>query len=98
MTSKKDQAQYWAHQDKPYRFVSVSAFAEAFRSHLLGQRVKQELAIPYDKSRSHPAALATRKYGVGKKEILKACADRELLLMKRNSFVTIFKLFQVCVA
>ncbi|KAK8989859.1 hypothetical protein V6N11_064273 [Hibiscus sabdariffa] len=38
-----------------------------------------------------------RKYGVGKKELLKACISREYLLMKRNSFVYIFKLIQLTI-
>lgn len=54
-----------------------------------------DLATPYDKSKSHPAALASKIYGVGKKELLKACTSREILLMKRKSFVYIFKLSQV---
>ncbi|KAK8936591.1 Pleiotropic drug resistance protein 3 [Platanthera zijinensis] len=45
----------------------------------------------------HPAALTTSKYGVSKKEVLKACISRELLLMKRNSFVYAFRAFQLVV-
>ncbi|XP_024979136.1 pleiotropic drug resistance protein 1-like [Cynara cardunculus var. scolymus] len=47
--------------------------------------------------RSHPAALTTEKYGLSKKELLKACTDREILLMRRNSFVYIFKLSQLLI-
>lgn len=54
-----------------------------------------DLAKPYEKSRSHPAALTTEKYGISNKELLKALVAREILLMKRNSFVYIFKSFQV---
>ncbi|KAK4481011.1 hypothetical protein RD792_011879 [Penstemon davidsonii] len=95
VTSKKDQGQYWAHKDKPYQFVPSSEFAEAFQSYAVGRRLGDELATPYDKSKSHPAALTTKKYGVGEKELLKACSDREYLLMKRNSFVFFFKIFQL---
>ncbi|PIN21135.1 Pleiotropic drug resistance proteins (PDR1-15), ABC superfamily [Handroanthus impetiginosus] len=97
VTSKKDQQQYWANNDKPYRFVTVTEFTEAFKLFHVGQRLMAELAIPFDKRKSHPAALRTKDYGVNKKELLKACASRELLLMKRNSFVYIFKLFQLAV-
>ncbi|KAH1203461.1 Pleiotropic drug resistance protein 1 [Glycine max] len=55
----------------------------------------QELANPFDKSKCHPYALTTKNYGVKKKELLKACASREFLLMKRNSFVYIFKATQL---
>ncbi|KAL0354748.1 UNVERIFIED_CONTAM: Pleiotropic drug resistance protein 1 [Sesamum radiatum] len=50
---------------------------------------------PY--SKSHPAALATAKYGVSQKKLLKACATRELLLVKRNSFVYLFRIFRLSV-
>ena len=56
-----------------------------------------ELATPFDKAKSHPAALKTERYGVRKKEFLDACISREYLLMKRNSFVYIFKLTQVSI-
>ncbi|KAL0284493.1 UNVERIFIED_CONTAM: Pleiotropic drug resistance protein 1 [Sesamum angustifolium] len=97
VTSKKDQKQYWANKDEPYRFIPVSEFAEAFQSFAFGRKLGDELAIPFDKSKSHPAALTKQKYGLGDKELLKACTDRELLLMKRNSFVFYFKIFQLTV-
>nr|AUB45106.1 ABA transporter [Camptotheca acuminata] len=95
VTSKKDQKQYWARRDEPYDFVTVREFAEAFQSFHVGRKVGDELATPFDKTKSHPAALTTKQYGVGKGELLKACTARELLLMKRNSFVYIFKLIQL---
>ncbi|KAL1552517.1 transcription factor [Salvia divinorum] len=97
VTSKKDQQQYWARRDQPYRYIPVKEFADAFKSSVGGRRLSEELSVPYDKSKSHPAALTTEKFGLGKKELLKACSDREYLLMKRNSFVYFFKLFQITV-
>ena len=84
-------------RDMPYRFVTAKEFAEAYQSFHVGRKLATDLATPYDKSKSHPAALTTEKYGLNKKELLKACTDREILLMKRNSFVYFFKLFQVSV-
>ena len=81
----------------PYRFVTAKEFAEAYQSFHVGRKLATDLATPYDKSKSHPAALTTEKYGLNKKELLKACTDREILLMKRNSFVYFFKLFQVSI-
>ncbi|XP_022148619.1 pleiotropic drug resistance protein 1-like [Momordica charantia] len=95
VTSRKDQEQYWANRDEPYSFISVEEFSEAFQSFHVGKKLGDELATPFDKSKSHPAALTTKKYGASKKELLKACISRELLLMKRNSFVYIFKLTQL---
>jgi len=95
VTSKKDQWQYWARKDEPYSFVTVKDFAESFQLFHIGQKLGEELATPFDKSKCHPNALTTKKYGVNKKELLRACASREFLLMKRNSFVYIFKVTQV---
>uniref|UniRef100_A0A2P2K9X4 Uncharacterized protein MANES_04G106100 n=2 Tax=Rhizophora mucronata TaxID=61149 RepID=A0A2P2K9X4_RHIMU len=95
VTSKKDQKQYWVHKHRPYQFVTVKEFSEAFKSFKVGQRLRDEISTPFDKTKSHPAALATKEYGVGKMDLLKACFSRECLLMKRNSFVYIFKLFQL---
>ncbi|XAR69346.1 Sulfate-transporting ATPase [Bertholletia excelsa] len=97
VTSRKDQEQYWARRDEPYSFVSVKEFAEALRSFHVGRKLGDELAVPFDKAKSHPAALTTNKYGVSQKELLKALISRELLLMKRNSFVYIFKMFQLII-
>ncbi|MQM06015.1 hypothetical protein Taro_038834 [Colocasia esculenta] len=97
VTSRKDQEQYWARKDEPYRYISVNEFSEAFMSFHVGQNLGDELSIPFDRSRNHPAALATSKFGVSTKELLKACISREWLLMKRNSFVYIFKVVQLII-
>uniref|UniRef100_A0A453GL75 ABC transporter domain-containing protein n=1 Tax=Aegilops tauschii subsp. strangulata TaxID=200361 RepID=A0A453GL75_AEGTS len=95
VTSRKDQRQYWIHSDETYRYVAVKNFAEAFQSFHVGQAIRSELSVPFDKSRSHPAALKTSKYGASMKELLKANINREMLLMRRNSFVYIFKATQL---
>ncbi|KAF3450816.1 hypothetical protein FNV43_RR06905 [Rhamnella rubrinervis] len=97
VTSRKDQEQYWVRKDVPYRFVTVKEFAEAFQSFHVGRKLGDELATPFDKSKSHPAALTTKNYGINKEELLRACSSREFLLMKRNSFVYFFKLAQLSV-
>ncbi|XP_057852200.1 pleiotropic drug resistance protein 1 [Cryptomeria japonica] len=95
VTSRKDQEQYWVRKGEVYHYVSVKEFADAFQSFKVGEELYSQLAIPYDKSKSHPGALTTEEYGLGKKELFKACIDREILLMKRSSFIYIFKLFQI---
>ncbi|KAF8696864.1 hypothetical protein HU200_036503 [Digitaria exilis] len=62
VTSKKDQKQYWARHDEPYRFVPVKEFATAFKSFHTGRAISNELAVPFDKSKSHPAALTTTRF------------------------------------
>lgn len=95
MTSKKDQRQYWYDYDRPYRYVPVVKFAEAFHLFRVGKRLSGELAHPYNRLQNHPAALSTSNYGVKRFELLKVNFSWQLLLMKRNSFVYIFKFIQV---
>ncbi|RXH76246.1 hypothetical protein DVH24_019134 [Malus domestica] len=97
VTSKKDQEQYWLKKSQPYRYISVPEFVEAFSSFRSGQQLAADLRVPYDKSRAHPAALITEKYGISNWELFKACFSREWLLMKRNSFVYIFKTTQITI-
>ncbi|KAK5830951.1 hypothetical protein PVK06_014746 [Gossypium arboreum] len=97
VTSRKDQRQYWNQTDKAYSFVTVEEFAVAFQSFHVGKRLQDDLATPFDKNRSDPTLLTTKNYGVNKRELLKACFSKELSLMKRNSFIYIFKLIQLVV-
>ncbi|GMP88570.1 hypothetical protein CsSME_00040509 [Camellia sinensis var. sinensis] len=97
VTSKKDQEQYWFKKNQPYRYISVNDFAQAFNSFHIGQQMTEELRIPYDQSKAHPAALVTESYGISNRELFKACLSREWLLMKRNSFTYIFKTTQITI-
>nr|AOF42830.1 ABCG/PDR subfamily ABC transporter [Petunia x hybrida] len=96
VTSKKDQQQYWARRDEPYRFITSKEFAEAYQSFHVGRKQLDELGAHLTEQ-SHPAALSNQKYGIGKKQLLKVCTEREYLLMKRNSFLFIFKFFQLLI-
>ncbi|XP_072994199.1 pleiotropic drug resistance protein 3-like isoform X2 [Typha latifolia] len=95
--SKKDQEQYWVRQRGNYSYISVDQFAEMFKSHNIGQRLNEDLSKPYDKSQCHKDALSFSLYSLPKWEIFKACMARELLLMKRNSFVYISKATQIAI-
>lgn len=97
VTSKKDQGQYWFRKNQPYRYVSVDKFAHAFSSFHVGQQLVSDLRVPYDKSNTHPAALVKDKYGISNWELFRACFSREWLLMKRSSFVFIFKTTQITI-
>ncbi|KAJ0755525.1 putative ABC-type sulfate transporter [Helianthus annuus] len=94
VTSRKDQEQYWANRSMSYRYIPVSEFVQRFKSFHIGEKLKNELAIPYDKNQSHKAALVFKKYLVSKRDLLKASWDKEWLLLKRNAFVYIFKSVQ----
>ncbi|XP_016442240.1 ABC transporter G family member 32 isoform X2 [Nicotiana tabacum] len=95
VVSKKDQEQYWAVSHRPYRYIPVTKFAEAFRSYRTGKNLSEELNIPFDRRYNHPAALSTSKYGAKRMELLMTSFDWQLLLMKRNSFIYIFKFIQL---
>ncbi|CDY63360.1 BnaC07g50020D [Brassica napus] len=89
--SRKDQEQYWCHIDKPYCYVSIDSFIERFKKSELGLQQQEELSKTHDKSQAQKDALCSRKYSLSNWEMLKACSRREFLLMKRNSFVYVFK-------
>ncbi|KAL0738242.1 hypothetical protein Bca4012_014452 [Brassica carinata] len=89
--SRKDQEQYWCHIDKPYCYVSIDSFIERFKKSELGLQQQEELSKAHDKSQAQKDAVCSRKYSLSNWDMLKACSRREFLLMKRNSFVYLFK-------
>ncbi|KAL6326623.1 hypothetical protein AAG906_009749 [Vitis piasezkii] len=93
----EDQEQYWFRKNEPYKYISVPEFVQHFNSFHIGQKLSDDLGIPYNKSRTQPAALVTEKYGISNWELFKACFAREWLLMKRNSFIYIFKTTQITI-
>nr|BAJ99663.1 predicted protein [Hordeum vulgare subsp. vulgare] len=97
VTSRKDQPQYWSRSDRRYQYVPVKEFARAFQAFHVGQSLSAELSRPFDRSQCHPASLTTSTYGASKTELLRACIEREWLLMKRNLFVYQFRAFQLLV-
>ncbi|EFJ05502.1 hypothetical protein SELMODRAFT_137082 [Selaginella moellendorffii] len=97
LTSQKDQAQYWWDETKPYEYVSVNDFVQLFKQSRAGELLAEEFSCPFDKERSHKAALEFSKYAIGGWDLFKVCFAREWLLVKRNSFIFIFKGVQICI-
>ncbi|XP_010273227.1 PREDICTED: ABC transporter G family member 39-like [Nelumbo nucifera] len=97
VTSRKDQEQYWYKKEQPYCYISVEEFSQAFRSFHVGKELFAEVSVPYDRSKGHPAALVRKDYGLPRKELFKACLNREILLMKRSAFIYIFRAIQIAV-
>ncbi|KAK8574737.1 hypothetical protein V6N12_062421 [Hibiscus sabdariffa] len=95
--SRKDQAQYWHHTERPYSYVPVDQLVKRFKEYHIGQNLDEELSKPFDKSQSHKDALSFKSYSLSKWEIFKACSMREILLMKRNSFTYVFKFVQLVI-
>ena len=61
----------------------------------MGEKLNEELSWPVDKSKYPKNALSFDTYSLSNWELLKACMAREWLLIKRNSFVHVFKSTQV---
>ncbi|CAL5199946.1 unnamed protein product [Lathyrus oleraceus] len=97
VTSRKDQQQYWSNRSTPYRYITVTEFANRFKNFHVGMHLMSEVSIKFDKSTGHRAALVFKKYTVPTIGLLKACWDKEWLLIKRNSFIYIFKTVQICI-
>ncbi|KAJ4721744.1 Pleiotropic drug resistance ABC transporter [Melia azedarach] len=97
VTSRKDQAQYWFNTELPYKYVSVDMFCKKFKESPLGKKRDEELSVPYEKSKGHRNAISFSVYSLSKWELFKACMSRELLLMKRNSHVYVFKTTQLLI-
>lgn len=95
VTSKKDQEQYWADKSELYRYISVTEFVIRFKVFHAGLQLENELLVPYEKDESHKKALVSTKYSIPKWVLLKTSFDKEWLLIKRNSFVYVFKAVQI---
>ncbi|KAL4029284.1 ABC transporter G family member 32 [Cucumis melo var. makuwa] len=93
--SKKDQEQYWSVPDRPYQFIPAAKFAKAFRLYHVGKNLSEELEVPFDRRYNHPASLSSSQYGVKRRELLKTSFSLLRLLMKRNSFIYVFKFVQL---
>ncbi|RZC48744.1 hypothetical protein C5167_017175 [Papaver somniferum] len=93
--SRKDQAQYWYDTEQQFSYCSVDQFCIKFKAFKIGKRLDEELSKPFDKSQSHKDSLSFSKYSLPKWELFKACMSREYLLMRRNSFIYVFKTAQL---
>uniref|UniRef100_A0A0E0F6P0 ABC transporter domain-containing protein n=1 Tax=Oryza meridionalis TaxID=40149 RepID=A0A0E0F6P0_9ORYZ len=93
--SKKDQQQYWSRSEQWYNFITVDQFCDKFKASQVGQSLAEDLSKLYEKSKANKNALSCSIYSLSKWHLLKACFDRELLLMKRNAFLHITKAVQL---
>ena len=70
-------------------------FSRKFKASSIAKKLEAQLSESFDKSQSHENALSFSVYSLSKWELFRACASRELLLMRRNHFIYIFKTTQV---
>ncbi|XP_071698349.1 pleiotropic drug resistance protein 3-like [Rutidosis leptorrhynchoides] len=95
VVSRKDQASYWCRTDEPYSYISVPTLSMRFDESDLGKDLNKKIIKPFMKSQSHENAISFDVYSLSKWALFRACMSREILLMKRNSFVYIFKTVQL---
>ncbi|XP_030447307.1 ABC transporter G family member 31 [Syzygium oleosum] len=95
VTSRKDQAQYWADPSRSYQFLPVSQIAEAFKKSRFGSSVESVVAASNVQSNSRPNALSKTNFAVSRWELFKTCFAREVLLISRHRFLYIFRTCQV---
>ncbi|KAF7803822.1 pleiotropic drug resistance protein 3-like [Senna tora] len=94
---RKDQAQYWYLTELPYSYVSVDMFSRKFKVSPIGKKLEANLSQPFDKTKSHKEAISFSFNSLSKWKLIKGCASREFLLMKRNYFIYVFKTSQLIV-
>ncbi|XP_074311760.1 pleiotropic drug resistance protein 3-like [Silene latifolia] len=94
--SRKDQAQYWCRSE-PYTFTSVDVFCEKFKASPFGKSLFEEVSQSHVKTEADDRAIAFCKFSLPKWELFKTCLSREFLLMRRNSFIYIFKTIQLII-
>ncbi|KAI7979754.1 Pleiotropic drug resistance protein 3 [Camellia lanceoleosa] len=95
--SKKDQAQYWHQAEQPCNYISADMFSKKFKESDFGKKLDDELSKQFMKSQSHKNAISFSIYSLSKWALFRACISRELLLMRRNSFIYVFKSVQLVI-
>ncbi|CAD6264943.1 unnamed protein product [Miscanthus lutarioriparius] len=96
VTSEMDQKQYWAGDQNKYQYHTIEKFAESFRTSYLPLLVEDKLCSSNNTGQNKVVKVnASRR--ISRWNIFKACFSREVLLLKRNSPVHIFKTIQITV-
>uniref|UniRef100_A0A0A0LBH1 ABC transporter domain-containing protein n=1 Tax=Cucumis sativus TaxID=3659 RepID=A0A0A0LBH1_CUCSA len=108
--SRKDQPQFWYpnnnNEQIPYSYVSVDELCRKFKSYNLERKLlvdEEEMVsikLPNNNNNTGKNSKSCQELNeevssISKWEVFKACASRELLLMKRNSFIYVFKTCQL---
>ncbi|KAL5221098.1 hypothetical protein ABZP36_025811 [Zizania latifolia] len=97
VTSKMDQKQYWIGDANKYQYHSIEKFAEFFRTSYLPRLVENNHLKPTNAGKSKEVKTSNTSRRISRWNIFKACFSREVLLLKRNSPVHIFKTIQITV-
>ncbi|XP_074347455.1 pleiotropic drug resistance protein 3-like [Apium graveolens] len=97
VVSVKDQGQYWENIEEPYIYISAQDFERKFRDFYVGKDLDYEISHPLNKTEIQKNPLSPKTRSVKNWELFRACMAREWLLMKRNSFVHVFKSVQLVI-
>ncbi|XP_020576479.1 ABC transporter G family member 45-like isoform X2 [Phalaenopsis equestris] len=97
VTSKMDQEQYWKDNQREHQYLPVEKFAESFHCYYLDQRVDHQQQITGGNVKSEKTMEISESYRISKWKVLKACFSREVLLLKRNYPVHVFKSVQIMI-
>ncbi|KAL3515878.1 hypothetical protein ACH5RR_022780 [Cinchona calisaya] len=95
--SRKDQAQFWCRNEDSYVYNSVDMFSGKFKESFYGKKLTNEFSGTFSRSKSQNDAIGFTEYSIPKCEFFRACMSREYLLMKRNSFIYVFKSVQLLI-
>ncbi|KAM0900483.1 hypothetical protein ACQ4PT_020616 [Festuca glaucescens] len=96
VTSKMDQKQYWIRDENKYQYRTIEKFAESFRSSYLPQLVEDNHCRSNNTGKGKEIKTSAGRR-ISTWNTFKACLSREVLLMKRNSPLHIFKIVQITV-
>ncbi|XP_051202814.1 ABC transporter G family member 45 [Lolium perenne] len=96
VTSKMDQKQYWIRDENKYQYRIIEKFAESFRSSYLPQLVEDNHCRSNNTGKGKEIKTSASRR-ISTWNTFKACLSREVLLMKRNSPLHIFKIVQITV-
>ncbi|KAF7050978.1 hypothetical protein CFC21_059267 [Triticum aestivum] len=94
VTSKMDQRQYWIGDENVYQYWPIENIAEFFYSSYLPRLAENNMT----NNRGNDREIKTNaNHGISRWNIFKACFSREVLLLKRNSPLHIFKTVQIII-
>ncbi|VAI10382.1 unnamed protein product [Triticum turgidum subsp. durum] len=96
VTSKMDQKQYWIGDENKYQYWPIKKFSESFRSSYHPQLVEDSLYMPNNMGK-HKEIKKSATRSISRWNIFKACFLREVLFLKRNSPLHIFKTIQIVI-
>ncbi|KAL8527692.1 hypothetical protein ACS0TY_005509 [Phlomoides rotata] len=80
------------------RYTSVDMLAKKYKESVQGKKLSEELSVPFDNQlkKKKNNAISFKAYNsLPKWALFRACMSREFLLMKRNSFLYVFKSVQL---